>query len=386
MSEFIYSSGLTDLRNCGSFFTWWDKNKTSPKYSKIDRVMVNVVSVTSYANLLANFMPRGVSDHNPAAVSVGFSFARVKKPYQMFNHLIDHPHFLNLVKEAWDFDITGDRWWILTGKLKRVKQSMISRNRNGRNLHLKVIEARSYINMFQEGLPPPSLEQLEEEARLIEDYNCALKMKRFFFVKTLVLDGLRREMEITVVEAGGTIEDDNGEGHENLKEISNIAVDFFKNLMGSSFRMNDIPEDLVLPVLSDPSCKEEVWNVLKKIACKKCPGPEGFSVEFFVAAWSIMKEDVLKAILYFSTSLHMPRSVNAAVIALVPKQKNLTRMAHFRPISCCNVITKCISKLLTLRMKKVLPSLVSLTKLGLSLSVQLVITLWWLKLYVKITI
>ena len=84
--------------------------------------------------------------------------------------------------------------------------------------------------------------------------------------------------------------------------------------------------------------REEIWNVLRNMAKKKCSGPDGFTVEFFIAAWSIIKEDVLRAVLYFSTSLHLPRIVNLA-IALVPKQANPIKMSHFRSISLlyCNL-------------------------------------------------
>lgn len=37
----------------------------------------------------------------------------------------------------------------------------------------------------------------------------------------------------------------------------------------------------------------------------------------------------------------------------------LEKVTDFRPISCCNIIDKCISKILANRMRKYLPSLIS---------------------------
>lgn len=44
---------------------------------------------------------------------------------------------------------------------------------------------------------------------------------------------------------------------------------------------------------------------------------------------------------------------------MVPKVSNVATLHDYRPISCCNVMYKCIMKILTLRMIKVVQKLVS---------------------------
>jgi len=56
------------------------------------------------------------------------------------------------------------------------------------------------------------------------------------------------------------------------------------------------------------------------------------------------------------------KQVNHSVIALVPKSDNVTFAADFRPISCCNVIYKVISKILAGRMANVLHEIINPTK------------------------
>lgn len=55
----------------------------------------------------------------------------------------------------------------------------------------------------------------------------------------------------------------------------------------------------------------------------------------------------------------MPRMINSTAVALIPKIANANHLSQFRPISCCNVIYKCITKLLALRMKTLMPTLIS---------------------------
>lgn len=54
--------------------------------------------------------------------------------------------------------------------------------------------------------------------------------------------------------------------------------------------------------------------------------------------------------------------INATVIAVIPKVQNPVLASQFRPISCCNVIYKVISKVLCNRLKKVLPYLINQTQ------------------------
>lgn len=91
----------------------------------------------------------------------------------------------------------------------------------------------------------------------------------------------------------------------------------------------------------------------------KFPGPDGFPVEFYIAAWNILGVDVRKGILYFFNTLHLPRIINSSAIALVPKSQPTIKLGDYRPLSCCNVLYKCITKMLTARLKMVIPAIVS---------------------------
>ncbi|GJX36031.1 RNA-directed DNA polymerase, eukaryota, reverse transcriptase zinc-binding domain protein [Tanacetum coccineum] len=90
----------------------------------------------------------------------------------------------------------------------------------------------------------------------------------------------------------------------------------------------------------------------------KVPGPDGFTSKFFKETWDTLRNEVCQAVQQFFDTRKLLGEVNATVISLVPKIKTPNKVSDYRPIACCNVIYKCISKILTNKMKSVLRKLV----------------------------
>ncbi|XP_071694886.1 uncharacterized protein [Rutidosis leptorrhynchoides] len=91
----------------------------------------------------------------------------------------------------------------------------------------------------------------------------------------------------------------------------------------------------------------------------KAPGPDGYSSLFFKKAWSIVGKDVCSAVKEFFETGRSLKESNATLIALIPKTKTPLKVSDFRPIACCNVLYKCISKVITNRLKEGLDRVVS---------------------------
>lgn len=155
--------------------------------------------------------------------------------------------------------------------------------------------------------------------------------------------------------------------HSSHESIANTAVNYYTSILGYRSAVAALPEDLDLPSISEAHMEnlvhrftaDDIFATFKQMASNKSPGPDGFTPEFFVKAWNIVGVDVCNAIFSFFDDLKLPRCINSTAIALVPKVRNPSHMSHFRPISCCNVLYKCISKLLASRLKKILPDLIS---------------------------
>ncbi|GJR43474.1 RNA-directed DNA polymerase, eukaryota, reverse transcriptase zinc-binding domain protein [Tanacetum coccineum] len=103
----------------------------------------------------------------------------------------------------------------------------------------------------------------------------------------------------------------------------------------------------------------EIKMAIFDIEDSKAPGPDGFTAAFFKKAWKVIGNDFCKAVKEFFRSGRMLGEINATLISLIPKVDTPNKVTDFRPIACCNVLYKCISKVITNRIKPVLGMLVS---------------------------
>lgn len=87
-------------------------------------------------------------------------------------------------------------------------------------------------------------------------------------------------------------------------------------------------------------------------------GPDGFSAIFFKENWQSIGDEFTLAIDYFFKNEYIYFPINATAISLIPKSDNPINIRQFRPISCCNVVYKVISKILTNRLKTLIHLLV----------------------------
>ncbi|CAL1367617.1 unnamed protein product [Linum trigynum] len=117
------------------------------------------------------------------------------------------------------------------------------------------------------------------------------------------------------------------------------------------------------PEQAEPLCypvtREEIRMALFSMNGEKSPGPDGFTVGFYQHNWEILGDDLTAAIMDFFRTGKLLSEVNSTYLALIPKVQNVDCMKQFRLISCCNIIYKCIAKVLANRLKEVLPIVIS---------------------------
>jgi len=108
-----------------------------------------------------------------------------------------------------------------------------------------------------------------------------------------------------------------------------------------------------------PFTERDVKLAMFSIDRNKSPGPDGYGSGFFKEACSVIGHEVTSAVLEFFNNGKLLRQVNSTIISLIPKVSVPQYASQFRPISCCNVLYKCISKLICMRLKEIIPTVVA---------------------------
>ncbi|CAL9000066.1 unnamed protein product, partial [Prunus brigantina] len=167
------------------------------------------------------------------------------------------------------------------------------------------------------------------------------------------------------------LEDHMGTWHREASDIRRIAESYFQELFTSGDPMGakeilDCVQATVTSqdnlAMSKPVLEAEVVAAVKQLDPIKSPGLDGFTGSFYQKFWSTIGGDILGMVQSFFHSGRMLRKLNHTHIVLIPKLANPRKMTQWRPISLCNVVYKIISKVLTNRLKKVIPHVVSVNQ------------------------
>ena len=107
-----------------------------------------------------------------------------------------------------------------------------------------------------------------------------------------------------------------------------------------------------------PFSESEIKAAMFLTLNTKSAGPDGYSSGFSKSTWHLTGGLVKDAIQHFFQKGIMPPFLAETKLILFPKVQNLAQAKDFRPISCCNVLYKCVAKLLCMRLKAVLAHLI----------------------------
>ncbi|XP_070031557.1 uncharacterized protein [Nicotiana tomentosiformis] len=109
---------------------------------------------------------------------------------------------------------------------------------------------------------------------------------------------------------------------------------------------------------------QEIVESLKAIGDNKAPGIDGFYTVFFKNAWGIINIQITEAIKEFFSTGKIYWAINFSTITLVPKVTKPATIKEYRPIACCSVLYKMISKILASRLQKVMPTIICEAQAG----------------------
>lgn len=112
-------------------------------------------------------------------------------------------------------------------------------------------------------------------------------------------------------------------------------------------------------IIAEPTM-EEMREATLSIPSSNGPGPNGFGFSFYIACWSIIKEDMLEAVKDFFRGVELPRAFTSSHVVLILKVEKPSGFDKFRSITLCSVFYKICSKIIVSRLSHLLPKMISL--------------------------
>lgn len=110
--------------------------------------------------------------------------------------------------------------------------------------------------------------------------------------------------------------------------------------------------------------KEEVFNAINTLQEGKSPGIDGLPIEFYKKTWFLLKHEITKMFRFILNSQNLSNTQSTGIITLIHKGGSKNLLGNWRPITllCCDY--KILAKILTLRLKNILPNIISEEQTG----------------------
>ena len=88
-------------------------------------------------------------------------------------------------------------------------------------------------------------------------------------------------------------------------------------------------------------------RVIFSIPDEKALGEDGFNSKYFKHCWEVVGDDTTEAILEFFRTVQLLKVINVTTLTMDPKVKCHENVSELRPIACCTILYKCITKLIS---------------------------------------
>ena len=147
--------------------------------------------------------------------------------------------------------------------------------------------------------------------------------------------------------------------YDKVDTITNDDLDFFPNNIEN--KIDDQQKQSCEGILSEEECA----HALKEMNNGKSPGSDGLTTEFFKIFWNSIKIYYINSINYSYANGNLTDMQKQGVITLLPKKdKNLSSLNNWRPISLLNIDYKITTKAIANRLKKVLNTIINNSQTG----------------------
>lgn len=156
----------------------------------------------------------------------------------------------------------------------------------------------------------------------------------------------------------------------DIIKLRTQAPTFYQQHYNMDSYWNVLPKLVVKRKLSPQAARwlvrevtdEEIQSNMFQINPDKAPGPDGFNARFFQLNWDTVGLDVCNDVRDFFIHQKLVKELNHTFLTLVPKSNITSFLSDFKPISCCNLLYKLITKILVNRLQLAIDDLISLNQ------------------------
>ena len=380
---------LIHIPTRGAAFTW-NNGRIGRRHTKrrLDRSVCNQLLLDSSSSVSCSTLVKTRSDHYPLLLEIKTDEVQFASSFKFLKAWTLHKDCKAFINDAWNENIVGCPMYVLTNKLKALKNKLKIWNKDVfGNIHSYVTEAEQGLQDIQHQIHLNGhndvLMQDEKNAQL--NLDDALKRQEIFWQEKARVNwqanGDRNTKyfhRVTKIKNKTKIIStirNNDEIISDPHRISEHIVDYYQNLFFStnSFLQEQLLVEEVIPKMIDDTTNNllimspselEVKNAVFGLNPDGAPGPDGFGACFYQTYWEIIKKDVLAAVLQFFQSGWLPPNYNSNTLILIPKSSNADSIDQYRPIALANFKFKIITKVLADRLSQILPNLISKEQRG----------------------
>eukprot|EP00253_Pinus_taeda_P024473 PITA_24473 len=248
-TNFIETVKLVDVHPKSGLFTWNNRRGGDKLIaSRLDRFLISESIIMDGITAESDILPSGGSDHWPISLIVEVLGTPRNKPFRFEKFWLDHPNFLEMEKTL------SQQWH------KHCSQEET------------LWRQKSRIQWLKEG-----------------------ELNTKFFHRSALDHGSSNR----ILELKNTA----GEILKSHNDISTLLSDHFKSIaqeppINREEAIKELTAAIPKTITSDQNwalCREvsleEVEEAIKSMPNDKAPGPEGFTINFYKACWSISKGD-----------------------------------------------------------------------------------------------
>ncbi|GJT35991.1 RNA-directed DNA polymerase, eukaryota, reverse transcriptase zinc-binding domain protein [Tanacetum coccineum] len=260
------------------------------------------------------------------------------------NFVADKQEFLYIVSKYWTNEYGGCKMFQIVKRIRSLKRGLKKLIWKNGNIFDNITSLKNKLKEIQIEIDkdPRDKQLRSEESSCLQEYVEALKdEEKLLFQKA----------KIKWLSVGDR---NNAYFHKVLKRNVVPINDFEASCQLIKKKLSVDAANFMVKDVGDDEIKEALFQIDNN----KAPGPDGFSLLFFKKAWIIIGKVVCKSVREFFSTRKMLKVINSTLISLIPKLQTPDKVTDFRHIACCNVIYKCISKVITNRIKASLGHLV----------------------------